>query len=141
MEINLGPITLRHYSGDNWSNTELAFVTNRHGGMSRRETAVRVGFHSEHLVQAFGRDNPNDRYTTPEGNIVFGKISMTPDGGVHVLSAAQVYALGLKQAALKEFTEQAVEVTEPVTIAAPPAPEPEPQPVPAKRRRASAARR
>lgn len=137
MELNIGPITVRHYSGDNWSNTEVALVTNRNGGMSRRETAVRLGFQSEHLIQAFGRDNPNDRYTTPEGNIVFGKISFTPGGGVHVLSAAEVYAAGLRAVALKQAADQAVEVTEPVTIEV----EPEPAKPAAKTKRAPAARR
>jgi hypothetical protein len=99
-EFNLGPITFRAYSGDNWSHLELAFATNARGGMARRETAVRLGLKSEHLIQMRGKDNPNDSFVTPEGNVVFGKIDVNP-AGVFVLSAKDVYALGLYQQSVK----------------------------------------
>lgn len=146
MQLNIGPLVLRHFSGDNWSSTELAFATNPKGGMARRETAVRVGFKSDHLIAGLGRDNPNDRYVTPDGNIVFGKISFTPGGGVHVLSAAQVYAASLQRQAIKAATEEAANLQpiEPVTVevAEPPAPEPAKAPAkPKATRRTAAARR
>jgi hypothetical protein len=99
-EFNLGPLTFRAYSGENWSHLELAIASNPKGGMARRETAVRLGFKSEHLIQMQGKDNPNDSLATPEGNIVFGKVSVTP-AGVFVLSAQEVYALGLYQQSVK----------------------------------------
>jgi len=90
--INLGPFSVRLGGGDNWSQVDLAWTTNRDAGMASRETAVRLGFKSEHLLAFAGTDNANDTYVTPEGNTVYGKVSITPGGAVHVLTAQQVYA-------------------------------------------------
>lgn len=144
MELSIGPIDLRFFSGDNYTRFEVAAVTNRKGGMARRETAINIGYKSDHWTEAFGRDNPNDRYVTPDGNIIFGKISFTPGGGVHVLSAAQVYAASLSKEALKAAATEAAKV-EPVTVTvetpATAQPDSTPGTKPAKAKRTPAARR
>lgn len=107
-ELAIGPLSLRLGGGDNWSQIDLAYATNRNAGMAARETAVRLGFKSDHLLAFTGTDNANDTYVTPEGDIVYGKVAITPGGAVHVLTAQQVYAervlanarkVGLKSAA------------------------------------------
>jgi len=115
--FNLGPLAIRQFSGDNWSHLEVAFRTNGKGGMAARETAVQVGFKSEHLIQTVGKDNPNDKYVTPEGNVVFGKISITPGGGVHVISAAEIYAAGIHQRTIQDGLAKAAKLTSPEAVA------------------------
>jgi hypothetical protein len=110
-EIILGPVSLRAGGGQNWSQFDLAFTTNRNAGMAARESAIRFGFKSDHLLALTGTDNANDTYKTPEGDTVYGKVSITPGGAVHVLSAHQVYAQRVHQAALKSGLELAAEST------------------------------
>ena len=108
-ELTFGPVSLRASGGDNWSQFDLAFTTNRNAGMAARESAIRFGFKSDHLLALTGTDNANDIYRTPEGDTVFGKVSITPGGAVHVLSAHQVYAERVHQAALKSGLKLAAE--------------------------------
>jgi hypothetical protein len=108
-ELALGPISLRAGGGENWSQFDLAFTTNRNAGMAARESAIRFGFKSDHLLALTGTDNANDVYKTPEGDTVYGKVSITPGGAVHVLSAHQVYAERVHRAALKSGLELAAE--------------------------------
>jgi len=77
-QFTLGPISLRAGGGDNWSQFDLAFTTNRNAGQAARETAIRFGFKSDHLLALAGTDNANDTYVTPEGKTVYGKVSITP---------------------------------------------------------------
>jgi len=120
MDLNIGPLALRFYSGDNWSHAELALVTNRNGGQARRETALRAGFKSEHLIEAVGTDNPADTFEDPRtGTLYFGRIVQTP-AGVYTLSAKEVYTRSLYEKACKEGLQQAELATaalEPVAAA------------------------
>lgn len=101
MELNLGPISARLYSGTNWTHAELAWVSNRNGGMARRETAINAGFKSEHLLDAVGKDNPADSFECPEtGALFFGKICQSPTG-VYAISAKEVYTKSLYTKAVK----------------------------------------
>ena len=110
-ELSLGPVSLRASGGDNWSLFDLAFTSNKNAGMAARETAIRLGFKSEHLLALAGTDNANDTYVTPAGDTVYGKVSITPGGAVHVLTAQQVYAETVRakatQAGLKEAADSA----------------------------------
>jgi hypothetical protein len=108
-ELALGPISLRAGGGENWSQFDLAFTTNRNAGMAARESAIRFGFKSDHLLALTGTDNANDTYRTPEGDTVYGKVSITPGGAVHVLSAHQVYAERVHQAAIKSSLKTAAD--------------------------------
>ena len=108
-ELTFGPVSLRAGGGANWSQFDLAFTTNRNAGMAARESAIRFGFKSDHLLALTGTDNANDVYKTPEGDTVYGKVSITPGGAVHVLSAQQVYAERVHRAALKSGLELAAE--------------------------------
>jgi hypothetical protein len=118
MEINLGPISARFYSGNNWTHAELAFVSNRNGGMARRETAVSTGFKSDHLIDVVGKDNPADSFECPEtGTLYFGKIVQSPTG-VYTISAKEVYTKALYSKAVKQglaAAETATEAVAPVT--------------------------
>lgn len=107
-ELSLGPVALRLAFGDNWSQFDTCFRTRPNGGQAMRETAVRVGFKSDHLVDILGQPNPNDTYITPSGETVYGRITMTPGGGVHVLSAQQVFAKQLLDNKLKAAANQAI---------------------------------
>lgn len=110
-KLSLGPIDLRFYAGDNWSHAEFAFVTNRHGGMARRETAVKAGFKSDHVTDMIGKDNPADTFECPEtGTLYFGKIVQAP-GGVHVITAKEVYTKALYTKAVKHGLAQAETAT------------------------------
>ncbi len=112
MELNLGPISARLYSGSNWTHAELAWVTNRNGGMARRETAINAGFKSEHLLDAVGKDNPADSFECPEtGTLYFGKIVQTPTG-VYAISAKDVYTKALYTKAVKHGLAAAETATE-----------------------------
>jgi hypothetical protein len=111
MDLNLGPFALRLYSGDNWSHVELALVTNRNGGQARRETALRGGFKSEHLIEAIGTDNPADSFEDPRtGTLYFGRIVQTPSG-TYTVSAKQVYTRCLYETACKQGLQQAEAAT------------------------------
>jgi len=108
-EFSLGPLSLRAGGGDNWSQFDLAYTTNRNAGMAARESAIRVGFKSEHLLAFTGTDNANDTYKTPEGDTVYGKVSITPGGAVHVLTAQQVYAETVRANATKAGLKSAAD--------------------------------
>lgn len=111
MDLNLGPFALRAYSGDNWSHLELAFITNRKGGMARRETALRGGFKSEHLIELVGTDNPADVFEDPStGTPYFGKVVQGP-AGTYVISAKEVYTRALYEKACKQGLQQAEAAT------------------------------
>lgn len=100
MKFSLGPFELRCYSGSNWSNLELAFVTARKGGCSQRETAVKTGFKSEHLIEVFGEDNPAD--TLKVGDVTYtGKVVPGFDGEQHVITAEQVAARAQRAEAIR----------------------------------------
>lgn len=99
-KLDIGPFSARIGGGQGWSQLDLSFWTNRNAGMAARETAVRLGFKSDHLLALTGKKNPNDSYVTPEGETVYGRISITPGGAVHVLSAAQVYAEQVRRNAI-----------------------------------------
>lgn len=102
MELNFGPVSLRLYSGRNWTHAEAAWVSNRNGGKARRETAVQAGFKSEHAIDIVGKDNPADEFTCPTtGTVYYGKICQTPTG-VYVISAKDVYTKALYTKAVKE---------------------------------------
>lgn len=101
MELNIGPLSLRYYSGNGWSHAEAAFVSNRNGGMARRETAINAGFKSEHLTEALGKQNPADTFTDPTtGETYYGKIVNGP-AGVFTISAKEVYTKALYSKAVK----------------------------------------
>jgi hypothetical protein len=114
MDINLGPLALRLYSGNNWSHAELAWVTNRNGGMARRETAINAGFKSDHLTDIIGKENPADLFECPEtGTVYFGKIVQGPTG-VYSISAKEVYTKSLYTKAVKQGLCAAESATEAV---------------------------
>lgn len=111
MDLNLGPIAIRFYSGHNWTHSELAWVTNRNGGKARRETAVRAGFKSEHAIELVGQDNPADSFICPStGQTFHGKIVQTPTG-VYAISAADVYTKSLYTKAVKQGLQAAESAT------------------------------
>lgn len=118
----LGPVEARFYSGNNWSNFKLAFVTNRNGGMARRETAIKGGFKSDHVTDMIGQDNPADTFEAPDGTLFFGKIVQTLSG-VHTVSAKEVYTKSLYQKAVKQGLNEATTATQAIEQ---PAPEPAP---------------
>lgn len=92
MQISLGPIDIRFYSGKGWSSGELAFVTARKAGEATRETALRTSFKSEHLTEIFGEEDPTDTFTAPDGTTYHGRVTPGFDGDAHVITARQVYA-------------------------------------------------
>ena len=115
MKLQLGPIDIRFRQGaddeQTWTNLELAFVTNRNGGMARRETALRAGFRSDHLVDLVGTENPADTFECPEsGTLYFGKIVQAPTG-TYVISAKEVYTRALYEKACKRGLQQAEAAT------------------------------
>jgi hypothetical protein len=112
MEFNLGPISARLYSGTNWTHAELAWVSNRNGGMARRETAINAGFKSEHLIDVVGKDLASDTFECPDtGTLYFGKIVQTPTG-VYVISAKEVYTKAIYTKAVKHGLAAAETATE-----------------------------
>jgi hypothetical protein len=121
MELNLGPLSARLYSGSNWTHAELAWVSNRNGGMARRETAINAGFKSDHLIDMVGKDNPADTFEDPAtGTLYFGKIVQTPTG-VYAITAKEVFTKSLYSKAVKQGLAAAETATE--TVDAPkPAP-------------------
>jgi hypothetical protein len=111
MELNLGPISARLYSGSNWTFAELAWVSNRNGGMARRETAINAGFKSEHLLDTVGKDLASDTFECPDtGTLYFGKIVQTPTG-TYVISAKEVYTRAVYEKVCKEGLQAAESVT------------------------------
>lgn len=102
MELNLGPLSARLYSGSNWTHAELAWVSNRNGGMARRETAINAGFKSDHLIDMVGKDLASDTFECPDsGTLYFGKIVQTPTG-TYVISAKEVYTRAVYEKVCKE---------------------------------------
>lgn len=125
MELNFGPLSFRHYAGDNWSHVEVAVVTNRNGGMARRETAVKAGFKSDHLTDAIGKNNPADKFVDPDtGSIYFGKIVGVP-GGFATISANEVYTRAL----LERIYQDGLNTAEQTTNGEPAISAPQQQPV------------
>lgn len=111
MELNLGPLSLRLYSGTNWTHAEAAWVSNRNGGMARRETAINAGFKSDHLTEALGKDLPSDTFECPDtGTLYFGKIVQTPTG-TYVVSAKDVYTKAIYEKACKQGLQNAEAAT------------------------------
>ena len=102
MKFSLGPIDIRFYSGQNWSNFELALVTARKGGMAQRETAVRTGFKSEHLIEVFGEDDPTDAFTAADGSTYYGRTVKAVDGDAYRVPAEQVYARQQRTEAVRQ---------------------------------------
>lgn len=107
MELFLGPLDIRFYSGDNWSSFKLGFVTNRNGGAARRESAVRGSFKSEHLVEALGEENTAD-VAIVNGKTYYGRVVQGIDGP-HTLSALQVAARQEYEATIKQQKRNAVQ--------------------------------
>jgi hypothetical protein len=120
MDINLGPVFFRCFSGDNWTSLELGFATNANGGMARRETKLRGSFNSEHLIEALGQDNPADQFTAPDGKVYYGRIHQTPSG-VYTISAREVFTRSLYEQAVKTGLREAQESTLEGNLASAPA--------------------
>lgn len=100
MILNLGPIEFRLASGNNWSTAELAFVSAKKNGLAQRETAIKTGFKSEHLIEVFGEDNPAD--TVKVGDVTYaGKVVPGLDGEQHVITAEQVAARAQRAEAIR----------------------------------------
>lgn len=115
MKFSIGPIDFRFYQGTDsdhsWTNGEIVFVTNRHGGKARRESGVRAGFKSEHLTDMIGKDLASDTFECPEtGTLYFGKLVQTPTG-TYVISAKEVYTRAVYEKACKEGLKQAESAT------------------------------
>jgi hypothetical protein len=94
MDIKCGPAFVRFYSGDNWSRFELGVATRAQAGLARRETALLLGFKSDHALERLSVDNPADRFIAPDGSITYGRLCI--QGSRHyALSAEQVYTARL----------------------------------------------
>jgi len=113
--IAFGPFEIRLNSGTtgvNWTDTELAFVTGRNGaGFATRETALRAGFKSEHLLELAGEDDTNDTKVV-NGATYHGKRSTGFDGKDYVLSAEQIAARAEYRKAMRESQNQAKRAAE-----------------------------
>lgn len=126
------PIRFRVFSAENFLSAELALITRPQGGLARRETAIRVGFKSDHLVAMVGRENLADVFEDPDtGTLYVGRIITTPDG-VLAVTSRELYTEALIMRAAKEAADQvkavqakaaAAAVIEPedVAVATPPA--------------------
>lgn len=102
MQIDIGPFSISHFSGKDWSWIDLAYVSNRKGGMAARTTNLRGSFRSQHLTEALGQDNPADTFTCPTtGTVYYGRIVQGSDG-IHSISAKEVYSKALYTKAVKE---------------------------------------
>jgi hypothetical protein len=106
MDLHIGPCFLRAYSGSNWSHVELGFATNPNGGLARRESAITMGFKSEHALEVFSVDNPADRYLAPDGTITHGRICVQ-GSRTYTLSAEQVFTAALHKRTLRAARERA----------------------------------
>jgi hypothetical protein len=104
MDINLGPCFLRWYSGQNWSLVELGVVSRRHGGLARRESALKIGLKSEHALELFSVENTADRFVAPDGSITYGRICIQSHRR-YSLSAEQVYSGRLFDQALQSLRQ------------------------------------
>lgn len=114
-QLSLGPIDIRFYSGQNWTNLELAFVTARNAGWASRETAIRTGFKSEHLLETFAEDNAADTVTI-DGTTYVGKVSEGLDGVQHILSATQVAARAQRAEAMRQGLKAAQQAATSVQV-------------------------
>jgi hypothetical protein len=106
-ELQLGALNIRLGGGEGWSQLEMGLTTHRSAGMAARETAIRVGFKSDHLLALTGQQNQNDTYITPAGETIYGRISITPAGAIHILSAAQIYAEQVRASVIKSGQQSA----------------------------------
>jgi len=106
MELKLGGLFFRHYSGGNWTHLELGVVTHPNGGLARRESAVQVGFKSEHALERFSVDNTADRFIAPDGSITYGRICVQGTN-TYSLSAEQIYTARLMERTLRAARQQA----------------------------------
>lgn len=101
MDLNLGNTFIRHYSGQNWTFFEIGVATRPRGGLARRESALQVGYKSEHLLEQLAVDNPADRYVAPDGTITYGKICVQGSRS-YALSAEQVFSAQLLDRTLRD---------------------------------------
>ena len=110
ISLPLIPIELRWYSildstnpeKSNWTEAVAAFVTGRKDGISVRETAVKVGFKSDHAIEMFGEDDPSESIEI-NGVTYFAKVVQSPEEGKpYRLSALQV---GTRAVQLKQLQE------------------------------------
>jgi len=106
MDLSIGNAFLRVYSGSNWSHLELGFATNRNGGLARRESALALGFKSEHALEVFSVENPADRYVAPDGSITHGRICVQ-GSRTYSLSAEQVFTAALHKRTLRAARQRA----------------------------------
>lgn len=106
MDLHIGPCFLRAYSGSNWSTIELGFATNRNGGLARRESALSLGFKSEHALEVFSVENPADRFVAPDGTITHGRICVQ-GSRTYTLSAEQVFTGALHKRTLRAARQRA----------------------------------
>lgn len=113
-QLSIGPIDIRLFGGENWTNVELAFVTARDAGPASRETTLRAGFKSEHLLEAFGEDDPADALNI-DGTTYVGKATKGPDGVKHTLSAVQVAARVERAQAMRQGLRAAQQAATRVT--------------------------
>jgi hypothetical protein len=107
MDLNLGPAFLRFYAnGSNWSHLEVGYVSNRDCGLARRESAITIGFKSEHALELFSVENPADRYIAPDGTVTHGRICVQ-GSRTYALSAEQVFSAALHKRALQAARQRA----------------------------------
>lgn len=121
-QISLGPIEFRAFTSydsdyperSNWTELEFAFVTGRKDGIAVRETAIKAGFKSDHVIDMFGEDNPNDSVEI-NGTTYYGKTMPSMDKGKpYYLSALQVGTRAVHNKQLQEARKQAkvINITE-----------------------------
>jgi hypothetical protein len=106
MDLSIGNAFLRVYSGSNWTRVELGFATNRNGGLARRESALSLGFKSEHALEVFSVENPADRFVAPDGTITHGRICVQ-GSRTYTLSAEQVFTAALHKRTLRAARQRA----------------------------------
>lgn len=100
--FSIGPFEIRTLTTGNWTELDFAFVTDRTpSGWATRETAIRTGFKSEHLLELTGEEDPTDTVTI-DGVTYHGRIAKGVNGEVHRLSAKHVATKAAYRAALKE---------------------------------------
>jgi hypothetical protein len=107
MQLSLGPIDIRFFSGQNWSTFELGLVTARKAGQAQRETTLRTSFKSDHLLELVGEEDPTDQFQAPDGEVFCGRVCAGIDGDAHTLSAEAIYAAHLRKQALREAAKAA----------------------------------
>lgn len=100
--LSFGPLEFRTRTTGNWTEVDFAFVTDRtKSGWATRETAIRTGFKSEHLLELTGEEDPTDTVTI-DGTTYCGRVAKGIDGQVHRLSAKHVATKAAYRKALKE---------------------------------------